>query len=59
MKKNITMREHGNGSLGASEKRPYEKPAIAEEELYKTCVVLTCGLKSGGPDLCAGAPTGS
>ena len=58
MKKNITMSEHGNVSSGISEKRPYEKPAIAEEELYETCVVLACGMK---PDMttpgCLGNPT--
>ena len=57
MKKNIAMREHGKGSLGASKKRPYEKPAVAEEELYKTCVVLACGLAPGGPGGCGFAPT--
>ncbi len=52
MKKNRTMREHGNGSLGASEKRPYEKPAIAEEESYETCVVLACAVKVVGDGNC-------
>ena len=28
-------------------KRPYEKPAIAEEESYETCATLSCSLHQG------------
>jgi hypothetical protein len=36
------------GAPGVGEKRPYEKPAIAEEEAYETCAQLTCTFCQGG-----------
>lgn len=39
------------GEKGAPEgtRRPYQKPAVAEEESFETCATLACSMASGQP----------
>ena len=48
----IPVAPHGEGDP-KNVKRPYVKPAIAEEESYETCATLSCSLKQ--PKTCRGA----
>jgi hypothetical protein len=42
----VDMKKSGTATLKGGfehkKRRPYVKPAIAEEESYKTCAILTC-----------------
>ena len=49
---------HGKDEPGEA-RRPYVKPAIAEEESYDTCATLSCTFKSPGSPGCGGRGGGT